>query len=141
MIKVLNVISDTNIGGAGRVILNYLRYADRKRFEIWIALPGGSLLKAPLEDAGGKIWEVDGIADRSYCREDVKVLQTLMGELRPDIVHTHGCLSGRIAAKRCRIPAVHRGDPSHDRRAQARWSAPAGCDLHRGYRSSLPCRW
>ena len=107
MIKVLNVISDTNIGGAGRVILNYLRYADRKRFEIWIALPGGSLLKAPLEDAGGKIWEVDGIADRSYCREDVKVLQTLMGELRPDIVHTHGCLSGRIAAKRCRIPAVY----------------------------------
>ncbi len=107
MIKVLNVISDTNIGGAGRVILNYLRYADRKRFEIWIALPGGSLLKVPLEDAGGKIWEVDGIADRSYCREDVKVLQTLMRELRPDIVHTHGCLSGRIAAKRCRIPAVY----------------------------------
>ena len=33
MIRVLNVISDTNIGGAGRVILNYLRYADSSRFE------------------------------------------------------------------------------------------------------------
>ena len=29
MIRVLNVISDTNIGGAGRVILNYLRFADK----------------------------------------------------------------------------------------------------------------
>lgn len=28
MIRVLNIISDTNIGGAGRVILNYLSYAD-----------------------------------------------------------------------------------------------------------------
>ena len=27
MIRVMNVISDTNIGGAGRVLLNYLRYA------------------------------------------------------------------------------------------------------------------
>ena len=26
MIRVLNIISDTNIGGAGRVLLNYLRY-------------------------------------------------------------------------------------------------------------------
>ena len=43
VIRVLNVISDTNIGGAGRVILNYLRYADRKRFEIWIALPLGEM--------------------------------------------------------------------------------------------------
>ena len=32
MMRVLNIISDTNIGGAGRVILNYLRYADRTKF-------------------------------------------------------------------------------------------------------------
>ena len=48
MIRVLNVISDTNIGGAGRVILNYLRYADSSRFETWVAVPKGSLLKEPL---------------------------------------------------------------------------------------------
>ena len=39
MIRVLNVISDTNIGGAGRVILNYLRYADSSRFETWRPSP------------------------------------------------------------------------------------------------------
>ncbi len=107
MIKVLNVITDTNIGGAGRVILNYLRYADRNRFETWAALPRGSLLKTPLEQAGAKALEVEGMADRSYHREDVKHLRNVMKELKPDIVHTHGCLSGRVAAKREKIPAVY----------------------------------
>ena len=49
MIRVLNIISDTNIGGAGRVILNYLRYADRDKFETLVAIPRGSLLKPLLE--------------------------------------------------------------------------------------------
>ena len=107
MIRVLNVISDTNIGGAGRVILNYLRYSDRDRFQTWVALPRGSLLKAPLEEIGAEVLEVEGMADRSYHREDVKRLRALMGERRPDLVHTHGCLSGRIAAKGRHIPAVY----------------------------------
>ena len=107
MTKVLNIISDTNIGGAGRVILNYLRYADGDRFETWVAVPRKSLLKAPLEEAGSKVLEVDGAADRSYAREDVKVLQAAIGQVKPDLVHTHGCLSGRIAAKRLKLPVVY----------------------------------
>ncbi len=107
MIQVLNVISDTNIGGAGRVILNYLRYTDRSQFETLVALPRGSLLKAPLEEAGARAYEVDGMADRSYHRGDVGVLSDLFQQVRPDLVHTHGCLSGRIAARRCRIPVVY----------------------------------
>ena len=107
MIQVLNVISDTNIGGAGRVILNYLRYSDRDRFRTWVALPRGSLLKPPLEEAGAGVLEVEGMADRSYHREDVRRLRALMKELRPDLVHTHGCLSGRVAAKGRHIPAVY----------------------------------
>ena len=49
MIRVLNIISDTNIGGAGRVILNYLRYTDKSKFETLVAIPKGSLLKKALE--------------------------------------------------------------------------------------------
>ena len=107
MTRVLNIISDTNIGGAGRVILNYLRYVDRSQFETCAALPRGSLLKAPLEEAGAQVFEVDGMADRSYHREDVKALTALLKREKFDLVHTHGCLSGRIAAKRCRIPVVY----------------------------------
>ena len=107
MIRVMNVISDTNIGGAGRVLLNYLRYADRSRFELLAALPRGSMLQAPLEEAGALAYEVDGIADRSWSRAGMGALKKLFRETRPDLVHTHGCLSGRMAARNCRIPVVY----------------------------------
>ena len=107
MIRVLNVISDTNIGGAGRVILNYLRYADRDAFETLVAVPRGSLLKPSLEEAGAQVCEVDGMADRSYAKEDVKALEDLIRRVKPDLVHTHGALSGRVAAKRCHVPVVY----------------------------------
>ena len=101
MIRVLNIISDTNIGGAGRVLINYLQYADREQFDTSVAVPRGSLLKAPLEELGTTVYEVDGIADRSYSKGDVKVLRALIRQVEPDIVHTHGALSGRIAARQC----------------------------------------
>ena len=101
MIRVLNIISDTNIGGAGRVLLNYLQYADRAQFHTMVAVPRGSLLKAPLEEVGAEVFEVDGIADRSYHKDDVKVLKELIRKAEPHIVHTHGALSGRIAARQC----------------------------------------
>ena len=107
MIRVMNVISDTNIGGAGRVLLNYLRCADRSRFAPLAALPRGSLLKPPLEEAGAQVFEVDGIADRSWNRGDVGVLKELFREAKPDLIHTHGCLSGRVAARSCQIPVVY----------------------------------
>ena len=107
MIRVLNVISDTNIGGAGRVILNYLRFADKSKFETLAAIPRGSLLKEPLEKAGARVLEVDGMADRSYNRDDVKLLQKVIRSVKPDLVHTHGALSGRIAAKRCHVPVIY----------------------------------
>ncbi len=101
MIRVLNVISDSNIGGAGRVLLNYLQYADRDRFETMIAVPRGSLLCEPLRELDGIVYEVDGLADRSYHKDDVRALVELIRKARPDIVHTHGALSGRIAGRRC----------------------------------------
>ncbi len=101
MIKVLNIISDTNIGGAGRVLLNYMSCADREHFDVSVAVPRGSLLKAPLEELGTTVYEVDGMADRSYHKDDVKELMSLIRRVEPDIVHTHGALSGRIAGRRC----------------------------------------
>ncbi len=101
MIKVLNIISDTNIGGAGRVLLNYMSRVDRENFDVSVAMPKGSLLKAPLEELGTTVYEVDGLADRSYHKDDVKELMTLIRRVEPDIVHTHGALSGRIAGRRC----------------------------------------
>ena len=66
MIRVLNIISDTNIGGAGRVLINYLQYADRAQFDTAVALPRGSLLKAPLEELNTTVYEVDGALSMIY---------------------------------------------------------------------------
>ena len=98
MIRVLNIISDTNIGGAGRVLLNYLRYTDKSRFETWVAVPEGSALIPPLERAGARVFPVKGMADRSYHREDVKALEELIRREGPDIVHPHASPSGRTPA-------------------------------------------
>ncbi len=100
MIRVLNVISDTNIGGAGRVLLNYMSRADRANFDVSVALPRGSLLKQPLEELNTTVYEVDGLTDRSFHKNDVKELERLIDRVQPDIVHTHGALSGRIAGRR-----------------------------------------
>jgi len=107
MIKVLNVISDSNIGGAGRVLINYLRNANKEEFETYIAVPKASLLTNALIEVGGKVIEIDGLAERSYSKDDVKLLEKIISELKPDIVHTHGALSGRIAARKCGCRVIY----------------------------------
>jgi hypothetical protein len=101
MVKVLNVISDTNIGGAGRVLLNYLKYCDKASFDTAVCLPRGSFLTGPLRDAGAGVYELDISADKSFAPGDIRKLERLIRTLDPDIVHTHGSLSGRIAGRRC----------------------------------------
>lgn len=100
MLKVMNIISDTNIGGAGRVLINYLKYRDKEHFEVSVVVPRGSKLKEPLEALGSAVYEVDGMADKSMDRGAIRELRALIRRVGPDIVHTHGSMSGRIAARR-----------------------------------------
>ena len=145
MIRILNIISDTNIGGAGRVILNYLRYADRNKFETLVAIPRGSLLKPLLEEAEVTVYEVDGMADCSYASQDVKALQALIRRVKPDLVHTHGALSGRIAAKRCHVPVVYSRHsafpvPAKLKYPPGRWvNKLLPQEDHRGHERRGPC--
>ncbi len=107
MIKVLNVISDTNVGGAGRVILNYLKYRDAANFDVSVALPRGSALIERIEPFGVKVIEVDGIADKSLDFAAIRELKRIIRAEDPDIVHTHGSMSGRIAARQCRKKVIY----------------------------------
>jgi len=101
MVRVLNIISDTNIGGAGKVLINYSKYADTTAFETLVGLPAGSLLAEPLRQAGAQVYEVDISPDKSFDPRDIKALRRLIRKTDPDIVHTHGSLSGRIAGRQC----------------------------------------
>ena len=49
MIKILHVISDQNIGGAGRLLLNLLACGDRERFCFAVVVPVGSRLVPKLK--------------------------------------------------------------------------------------------
>ncbi len=101
MVKVLNVISDSNIGGAGRVLLNYMKYRDKNAFDVRVCLPEGSLLTQPLRETGVAVYELAISPEKSFDRKDIKVIKALIREIQPDIVHTHSSLSGRIAARQC----------------------------------------
>lgn len=107
MIKVMHCISDTNFGGAGRVLLNYLMYFDASSFDVTVVVPRGSKLLEYFEKDKYRIVEFDGLYDRSYNKDDVKSLVTLISKYQPDIVHSHGALSARIAAKKCRKKIVY----------------------------------
>lgn len=99
MIKVLNVITDSNIGGAGRCLINYLKYCDRSRFSVSVVLPRGSALIPELLALDTPVVEADGIAERSFSPEAIGALRKIIRREKPDIVHTHGSFSGRIAAR------------------------------------------
>lgn len=98
MIKVLNVITDTNIGGAGRVLVHYLKNFDRTRFDVYVALPEGSLLIPEIEKAGYTPILTKHGKDKSFEPAAVTELFGIIKRLKPDIVHTHSSLSAKLAA-------------------------------------------
>ncbi|MDP4152334.1 MAG: glycosyltransferase [Bacillota bacterium] len=106
MYKVLQVSSDTNIGGAGKVLLTYLDAYDKKKFNVSVVMPRGSLLKAPVSAKKARIIEIDGMRDKSLDPSAIRILYKLFKKEKPDIVHTHASLSARIAARLAGVPAV-----------------------------------
>ena len=106
MIRVAEIISDTNIGGAGVLLFNRLKHSDRRRFDTVVILPKGSRLTPRFDSIGIKTLEIRGCKDRSV---DIFVIPELCNLLKGrslDIVNCHGCLSARIAARLSRVPAV-----------------------------------
>lgn len=99
MIRVVEVSSDTNIGGAGKCLITLAREYNREEFEMIVVLPKDSLLKPEIEQLGVQIYEVDGIAEKSLSWSSVKTLKKLFRHIKPDVVHTHASMAARIAAR------------------------------------------
>lgn len=105
MNTILQVISDTNIGGGGRSLLNYLSCQDRSQFQSQVVLPRGSALKGPVEALGVPVHEIDAMADRSMDLSAVAPLRPGSSGRwtriwsTPTVPCPHGWLPG-CAAKR-----------------------------------------
>ncbi len=106
MIKVVHVVSDTNIGGAGRWIINFLKEVDKQQFDASIVIPQGGLLKEQITALRGHVIEIPGMADRSVDMKSIWYLYQLFKKHNPDIVHTHASLSARIAARCAKVKKI-----------------------------------
>lgn len=105
-ISVLHILTDKNIGGAGKWIYYLISQSDRELFDYTVILPEGAELEGELKKLSVPIITIAGIAERSFSPVAHRALVRAIKAISPDIVHTHSSFSGRVAARRaggCRI--------------------------------------
>ncbi len=100
--RLLLVLSDCNIGGAGRWLLTYLKTADTSHFDIHVALPENAALEKEITPLGFPVYTMG--SERSFSIKNTVLALKLMLSLRPDVVNTSASLSARIAATLARVP-------------------------------------
>lgn len=99
MTSIVHIISDTGIGGGGRSLINLLACCDRSQYPPAVILPRDSDLIPQIAPLDVPIYEIDAMVDKSMDFSAIAPLTKLLKELNPKLVHTHGSLSGRIAAR------------------------------------------
>lgn len=104
--RVLHVISDSNIGGAGVLLSTLLAHFDRTAVQSYVALPRGSVLAERLAAQEVRLLELDAPCDRATPRA-VREIARLIRENGINLVHANAALSARLAGRVCRVPVVH----------------------------------
>ena len=84
-----------------------MKFFNREKFDISVVLPEGSLLKDSCLNFGVKVFEIDGMKDKSFDISAIKKLIKLFKEEKPDIVHAHASMSAKIAAKIVGIKVIY----------------------------------
>ena len=98
MIRLIHIITDSNIGGAGVWVLNFLKAYDKNKYLVSVALPKNSALVPKISELGIKTHEIEGIVDESFSKKGIMEFIKLFKKEKPMIVHCHASLSARIAA-------------------------------------------
>jgi len=101
----LHILSDSNIGGAGKWLLTLCK--NKRDYDAAVALPDGAAMAEPLKKAGAAVYQLNASKDKSFSFKDLSVYKKTIKKIKPDIVHTHGSLSGRIAAKLTGVKTVY----------------------------------
>ena len=105
MIKILHFITDTNIGGAGKLLFNQIKSINTKVFRIYVALPSSSALISQLEDLPCTIIKCEYMSDRSISINGIIESFAIIKKIKPDIVHSHASLSSRISSSLLSVPS------------------------------------
>lgn len=104
--KVLHVISDTNIGGAGVLLCTLLRNFEKERVESVVALPRESALAPRIAAIGVPTVALEEPCDRFSVRS-VREISEILHEGDFDLVHANAAICARIAGKRGKIAVLH----------------------------------
>ena len=104
--RVLHVISDENVGGAGVLLTSLLKNFDPEQVQSTVALPEGSALCARIEGLGVPCIPLKHSADRLLGASTLELCRLIRRE-RPDIVHTNAAVCARVAARVCHVPVLH----------------------------------
>ncbi len=97
MLEITQVISDSNIGGAG-VLVAHICESLKDDFRFTVLMPKGSALEGRMPD-GVRTLTFPMAHDKSFRASDVERFRTFFLRQKPDIVHTHATLSARLGAR------------------------------------------
>lgn len=103
----MHVLTDTNVGGAGIWLINFLKNHNKNKFDVVAVLAKGAAILPKIKELGVKVIEMEDVGDISFSLPSVKSFRNIIKAEKPDIIHTHASLSARIAAKLCKVPVVH----------------------------------
>lgn len=104
--KVLHVLSDRNIGGAGVLLCNLLQSFDAERIQSTVLLPRDSLLKPRISELGIEVGELERDCD-GFSMASVREIRRWIRQTGAELLHANAALSARIAARQQGIPVVH----------------------------------
>ena len=78
MIDVMHILTDSNIGGAGIYLANYLENYDRDKFNITVVLPTDAQIEKRLSKSGVRIINAQSIKDCSFSKKATKELYEII---------------------------------------------------------------
>lgn len=103
--KIIHVLTDHNVGGAGVFLCRLLSHPILKEGSL-VLLPTGSLLCASLSARGISYATFPMKKSRSFSPSAVVFFRNFFKETPTRLVVSHASLSARIAAKSLRLPAI-----------------------------------
>jgi glycosyltransferase involved in cell wall biosynthesis len=109
VIRVLQLLTSTALGGGPRQVLHLARHLPAREFHVSIAGPRDARFAAELRGRGGELAAVALDSLRAFPLTLRRVTR-LVRDTRADVVHTHGKgagLYGRVAARLTGVPSVH----------------------------------
>lgn len=104
--RVLHVISDRNIGGAGILLLNLLQSLDQTRVESAVALPCDSALCPRIRALGVRVFPLQYPVDRVSSASVLELCRWIK-RFAAELVHANAALSARVAGRLCGVRVLH----------------------------------